>query len=228
VPQIDVQICDRCGRCVDLCHRHAIARAGEEVIVFPELCDGCGACHAQCPQEAISEIPYIVGKMARGRVGSMHFLQGTMDVDAISPLPVIREVKRQLLELDKGRDGDRLAIIDAPAGPTPAVAEVLHGSDVALLVTEPTPSALRDLQRIAEVGRDLGTALGVIINKEGAEYPGIAEYCETRDIPILMRVPFQRGIAEAYACGKPLIAAFPTYRHEFLNLYDQIVEGLVK
>jgi MinD superfamily P-loop ATPase len=41
-------------------------------------------------------------------------------------------------------------------------------------------------------------------------------------VPILMRIPIDRRIAEAYSEGVPLVAALPEYAERFRALYAEI------
>jgi MinD superfamily P-loop ATPase len=78
-----------------------------------------------------------------------------------------------------------------------------------------------------EVARDeLGLPVGVVINRDGVGDRGVDEYCKTESIPILMHIPLERCIAEAYSEGMPLVEALPRYRERFRSLYAA-VERLV-
>jgi MinD superfamily P-loop ATPase len=101
----------------------------------------------------------------------------------------------------------------------------MRDADFVLLVTEPTPFGLHDLRLTVQVARDeLGLPVGVVVNRDGIGDAGVDEYCAAEGIPILMRIPLDRGIAEAIAEGKTLLDAQPEYRAEFQALYRQIVE----
>jgi MinD superfamily P-loop ATPase len=52
----------------------------------------------------------------------------------------------------------------------------------------------------------------------------VDEYCAAEEIPILMRIPLDRRIAEAYSEGVPLVEALPEYRKQFQALYADIKE----
>ena len=43
-------------------------------------------------------------------------------------------------------------------------------------------------------------------------------YCEREELPVLLRIPFDRRIAEAYCDGQPLVRAFPEYGDRFRGL----------
>ena len=103
----------------------------------------------------------------------------------------------------------------------------MSGADFVLMVTEPTPFGLHDLRMAVQVARDeLRLPVGVVINREGVGDQGVDEYCAAEDIPILMRIPLDRRIAEAYSEGIPLVERLPEYREPFQNLYAAIEQLL--
>ncbi len=91
------------------------------------------------------------------------------------------------------------------------------------MVTEPTPFGLHDLRLAVQVARDeLGLPVGVVINRDGIGDAGVDEYCAAEGIPILMRIPLDRRIAEAVSNGRVLVDALPEYQGAFQDLYAQI------
>ena len=105
----------------------------------------------------------------------------------------------------------------------------MRNSDFVLLVTEPTPFGLHDLRLAAQVGREeLNLPIGVVINRDGIGDQGVEDYCHGEEIPILLRIPFDRQIAEAGSEGIPLIEAMPEYRDCFKDLYKAIQSIVLK
>jgi MinD superfamily P-loop ATPase len=103
----------------------------------------------------------------------------------------------------------------------------MRGSDFVLLVTEPTPFGLHDLRMAIDVARgELDLPCGVVINRDGIGDDGVDDYCAQAEVPILMRIPHDRKIAEAYSEGVPLVEAIPEYRAPFRKLYASIGEQL--
>jgi MinD superfamily P-loop ATPase len=97
------------------------------------------------------------------------------------------------------------------------------------MVTEPTPFGLHDLRLAVEVARDeLGLPVGVVVNRDGVGDRGVVEYCAAESIPILMRIPLDRRIAEAYSRGVPPVRALPEYRVKFAQLYRHIADHVTK
>jgi len=217
VPRVDASRCIHHGRCTVVCQFHAIAALPNETLVFPELCHGCGGCALACPEEAISEERHAIGIIEGGHADGIAFAHGVLNVGAPMATPVIRRLKRRL------SDEYDLAILDAPPGTACPVVESMRGADFLLLVTEPTPFGLHDLRLAVQVGRDeLGLPVGVVVNHDGVGDAGVDEYCESEGIPILMRIPLDRRIAEAYSRGIPLVEALPEYRDRFQQLMRSI------
>jgi MinD superfamily P-loop ATPase len=220
VPEVDSEKCTYCGRCAEVCQYNAIAVVPEKVLVFPELCHGCGSCALNCPTQAIHEVLDVTGTIERATLGPIQFAQGTMNVGEPMAVPIIRQLKRWAIPSEHG---GRPVILDAPPGTACPVVESMSGADFVLLVTEPTPFGLHDLRVAVEVARDeLGLPVGVVINRDGVGDLGVDEYCGAEDIPILMRIPLDRRIAEAYSEGTPLVEVKPEYREQFRNLYAAI------
>lgn len=220
IPKVDFTTCTFCGICADVCRYHAITVVGEQVIVFPDLCHGCGSCMLNCPEESIEEVVEVLGVIECGSSGMLSFAQGVLKVGKAMSAPIIRELKRWVLPLESN---GKLIVLDAPPGASCPVVETIRESDFVLLVTEPTPFGLHDLRLAVQVSRDeLNLPIGVVINRDGIGDKGVEEYCVEENIPVIMRIPFQRQIAEAGAVGIPLVEAIPEYRSRFQALYTSI------
>jgi len=225
LPRIDAERCDACGRCAEVCAFQAIAVVGGQVLVFPELCHGCGSCTLSCPTQAISEVDRVQGVLERGPAGPVDLAQGRLDVGEAMPVPAIHQLKRWVLPRVPLAGAGRPIIIDAPPGTSCPVVETVRGVDAVLLVTEPTPFGAHDLRLAVEVVRDeLGIPVGVLLNRDGTGYHGVEQYCSQAGVPILMRIPHDRRIAEAYSDGAPLVEARPEYRAPLRELYTSLLD----
>jgi len=217
VPQVDEDKCTLCGKCGEICQFKAILVIGETVLTFHELCHSCGGCMAACPEEAITEIGRDLGIIERGHRNGLEFVHGRLRVgEAMSP-PLIRKVRSHTRP-------DTLTIIDAPPGTSCPVIAAMQGADFVLLVTEPTPFGLYDLKLAVGAVKILGIPCGLLINRSDMGDDKVKEYAHENDLPILMEIPFDRRIAEAYSRGKALVDVMPEWKEKFFELYSRIEE----
>jgi MinD superfamily P-loop ATPase len=219
IPEVDVDLCTGCGRCADVCQFNAIVVLGKKPLVFPQLCHGCGSCAALCPDKAITEIPKPLGVLESGTTKEgITFARGVLNVGEPMAVPVIAQLKawQNLLEAS-------IVILDSPPGASCPVVETLRGTDYVILVTEPTPFGLHDLKLAVELTHELNIPCGIIVNRDGIGDDGVDEYCRSANLPILMRIPFDREIGHGIAQGKTLLDIYPEYSQRFQDLY-----GLIK
>jgi MinD superfamily P-loop ATPase len=218
-PWVDESKCTYCGECAKICAFHAIAVFGKSVLVFHELCHGCGGCWLICPEKAIKEGKREVGVIEEGRSGLIHFIQGIMKVGEHMTTPVIRKEKDMIRK-------DMDVIIDAPPGSSCPMIESIKGSDFVFLVTEPTPFGLNDLKLAVDVVRKLKIPYGVVINCDGIGDDRVKTYCQEEEIPLLLSIPWDRQIAEAYSKGIPATDVFPDLKVRLRFLFQEI-SGLI-
>ena len=214
-PEIDENKCTFCGRCAEICAYNALAVLKESVLTFPELCHGCGACKLFCPEDAIKEIGRRIGVIQKGHAGNIFFISGKLDVgQAMSP-PLIRQIKKMI-------DHQQDVILDVPPGTSCPMVEAVKGSDHTLLVTEPTPFGLNDLKLSVDTLRQMEIPFSVVLNRSRSASSIIHEYCRKEKIPLVMEIPLDRKIAEAYSKGEALVDIDPSYKIRFLALFKSL------
>ncbi|MGI6655639.1 MAG: P-loop NTPase [Desulfobulbus sp.] len=220
VPKIDAERCTLCGECVTICRFNALAVAGKQVLVFPELCHSCGGCLAVCPEGAVSETGRVLGELAFGAREKIRFVKGRMRVGEAMAPPLIRKVRAMA-------DPERITIVDAPPGTSCPVIAAMQDADFVLMVTEPTPFGLHDLRLAVEAVRLLKIPAGLVVNRADMGDDQVFAYAKQENLPVLMRIPFDRRIAEAYSNGRTIIEELPEWRPHFVRLYSDI-ERIVK
>jgi MinD superfamily P-loop ATPase len=133
------------------------------------------------------------------------------------PTPIIRQLKRW-----KPVSAGQVMILDAPPGASCSVVETVRGCDFVLLVSEPTPFGLHDLKQMTGILQEMHIPAGVVINRDGIGDGALEAFCAAKDLPVLLRIPFDRQIAEGLSAGKTLVALQPVYRERFRALFAQI------
>jgi MinD superfamily P-loop ATPase len=221
VPEVDLSKCTLCGECGKFCQFNAIVAVGKQVLAFHELCHGCGGCTRVCPEGAIHEVPRTLGVLEEGTSNDVLFVHGRLRVgEAMSP-PLIKAARRHA-------DQKRTVILDAPPGTSCPVIASIKGVNYCILVTEPTPFGLNDLKLAVEVVKSLKIPHGVVLNRCDLGNGEMKDYCRESAIPVLMEIPEDRKIAEAYSRGEMIVDIYPQYMETFLDLYGQIMKSVEK
>jgi MinD superfamily P-loop ATPase len=221
VPQVDETRCTYCRACADLCRYKAISVLNSVVLVFPEMCHGCGGCMAVCPTRAISTGHRTLGEIAWGTAGSASFLSGRLRVgEAMSP-PLIRQVMAELKSSAFFRK-DADVLMDAPPGVSCPAVNAVMDSDIIVLVTEPTPFGVYDLDLAVQAFEPLGKPMGVVVNRAGLGDEAVYRFCKAAALPIFAQIPHQRAIAETYAAGKVVALASEQMHALFVRLAEII------
>jgi len=212
-PEFNLDKCTYCGKCADFCQYNAISVIGKKLLFFEELCHGCGGCKIICPVDAISEREHHIGMIRHNDDRTLH--DGLLDISEPFGVPIIKELKE--LAMDKG-----VTIFDSPPGTACPAVETMRDVDYCILVTEPTPFGLHDLNLTVDVAREIGVPFGVVINRDGIGDDSVEKYCVKEGIPLLAKIPNDIEIAKAYSRGTPVVKARPEYSNIFMDIIDMI------
>jgi MinD superfamily P-loop ATPase len=215
IPHVLEDACDHCGQCAQVCMFSALVWLGQKPLVFPELCHGCGACVLACPRRAIIEQPRAVGQVEVGLSRNVRFVHERLNIGEAKSPPVIRAVRAAAPDVD-------WQVIDAPPGTSCPVVAATRECDLVILVTEPTPFGLHDLKLAVAAMRQIGLPFAVVINRADAGDERVERYCQEEDIPILLSIPDDRRVAEAYSRGELMVNAVPEVRALFNALWERI------
>ena len=215
VPEVEAAKCTGCGRCGELCQYSAIVCITGQVMTFEQLCHSCGGCMAICPESAITEKQRKIGVAEYGAVDGLAFGHGKLDIGVIQTPALIRQVQSH------ARD-DAVIILDAPPGTSCPVIQAVKDADFVLLVTEPTPFGLNDLELAVGMARELKLPFAVAINRSDMGDDGVVQYCRRENIEIALEIPNDRRIAEAYSRGVLAVDILPEYLTEFCQLHERL------
>ena len=99
--------------------------------------------------------------------------------------------------------------------------EAIKGCDFVLLVTEPTPFGLNDLELAVGMARQLKIPFAVAINRCDIGDDGVVRYCRREGIDVVLEIPNDRQIAESYSRGRMMIDELPKYQKKFIQLFNR-------
>ena len=220
VPQINLEKCTFCKKCMDICRFGAIAVLKKDVLIFDNLCHSCGGCFEICPEDAIIEKERSLGEIEQGTAREIPFIHGRLDIGQVMVPPIIKKVRSYT-------DPDIVTIIDAPPGTSCPVIAAMNHADFILLVTEPTPFGLHDLKLAVETVKILNIPHGLVINRADLGNDEVKKYAIKERIPILMEIPFDKKIARIYSKGEMIIDKLPEYKEKFQILFDKIEQQVL-
>lgn len=196
------ELCTQCGVCEEICRFKAIKQGN----VNAYACEGCSLCYHVCPQGAVrmnqhlSGYSYVSdtkwGPMVHAKLG---IAQGNSGL-------LVNLVRKKAREIAKLRNFP-LIISDGPPGVGCPVISSLAGTDMALIVTEPTLSGIHDLERIAQVTSNFGCITAVCINKYDLDENNchyIEDLAARLKIPLLGKIPYDSMMTEAVFKGVPI------------------------
>ncbi len=193
--------------CLATCRFDAVIPTDECFRIDPLSCEGCGACAFVCPAGAIQLKRQLSGwiHVSRSRFGP--FVHGELRPGEEASGKLVTQVKMRARELARQEQATLLIVDGAPGIGCPVIAS-LSGAHGALVVTEPSRSALHDLERVVEVARQFRAKIFLAVNKadlaeELAET--IEAYAREEAIPVLARIPYDEGVVEAQVVGRPVV-----------------------
>jgi len=216
IPRIDEDLCDRCGECSSFCAYGALATTPARVILFDELCHGCGGCTLVCPLDAISEEERVIGAIERGSSPEgMEFMQGILEIGEPKASPIIAAMKERL-------DPEAVNIVDCGPGTGCAAMTTVQGSDVCLMVTEPTPFGLHDLLMAVKMAEELDVPSLVVVNKDVPGDTEVKSFCAEHGLEIALSIPFSMETARLTSSGINLVDSGEEWQRFFYSLYERI------
>ena len=165
--EIDPGVCINCGKCRDTCRFDAIDVNERTHFVDPFACEGCGVCEFVCPADAVFLHPSVAGDLMLFKDGPVIFSTAQLKMGSGTTGMLVSEVKKQM----KDAAGDAvLAVIDGSPGIGCPVIASISGTDMVLIVAEPSLSGFSDLERIVKTARIFGVKDFCL--SEGITYTG--------------------------------------------------------
>ena len=205
---VDAALCTACGRCLSICRFGALA-AGDDGKARgdPLSCEGCDFCFHICEEGAIVMEPCVSGEwfVSKTRFGPLvHARLGIAQENSGKLVTQVRKTAREIGE----RDGCDVLIMDGSPGIGCPVIASLSGTDMALVVTEPTPSGIHDMKRIVDLARHFKIRAVCTVNKFdlNPENSGqLEDWCAEHDVPVAGKIPFDTEVVDSVTRGLPLV-----------------------
>ncbi len=202
---IDPSTCRACGACAQACRFEAIAWEGKAWVVEPLACEGCGVCSLICPKPTtIRYHDNLAGHWMRRRSGEVLLVHAALGVAQDNSGKLVAKVRQEAAQW-ADREGVELVLVDGPPGIGCPVHAALGQLDRLLVVTEPTPSGLHDLERMLRLARHFGVPASVCINKWDLApvlTRAIEDACRGWGVPLAGNIPFDPQVPKLLAAAR--------------------------
>ncbi|HOX22740.1 MAG TPA: 4Fe-4S binding protein, partial [Elusimicrobiales bacterium] len=201
---IDAAKCARCGKCREACRFDAITPDFKADIFS---CEGCGLCERVCPAKAIAMADRLSGKWFVSDTKYGTLVHAALGIGEENSGKLVSKVKQAAFDIANA-SAAQWVIADGPPGTGCPVMAALSGAHLAVVVTEPTLSAIHDMKRAVETASHFNIPSAVIINKWDLNEDNTAEvekFCKENNVTMLGRISFNQAASEAVAAGVPLV-----------------------
>jgi MinD superfamily P-loop ATPase len=224
VAEIDPQKCTGCGICSLHCPYECIYPEENYFKVEEVLCEGCNVCSIVCPErDVISFKPSIPGYVKWGITNyGFNLVMAELLPGRPNSGKLVFEAKKRASEFKS-----EVTLIDSAAGIGCSVIASLNGSDLAVVIVEPTDASLSDGKRLLKIVNQFGIkAVGIInkfdINPEFSDR--IKRDLESEGIPVIGKLPYDKSVVESVVKGKPPIEAFPDspFSNSMLEIFEKL------
>ncbi len=201
---IDKARCTQCGRCIEVCRFDAISK---DFIVDPISCEGCEVCSHICPEKAIKMEDKPSGEWFISETLYGPFVHAKLGIAEENSGKLVAILRQNAMAIAK-REGLDLIIIDGSPGIGCPVIASITGTNLALVVTEPTLSGIHDMARVIELVKHFKIKAYVVINKFDLNIEMtriIEEYCEANEIELAGKIAYDPIVTEALINRKIIV-----------------------
>ncbi|MCK5849319.1 MAG: 4Fe-4S binding protein, partial [Kiritimatiellae bacterium] len=211
---INADICIACGKCMRACHFDAIRFDGpandtiDKTYKIDEFaCEGCGFCHLVCPIKAIASEPNVTGEWYVSETNYGPMTHARLGIAEENSGKLVSQVRNRAAELARELKMGMILGDGPPGTGCPVIASV-SGTDLVIIVTEPTVSGVHDMERVFKLTQHFDVPALVIINKadlNAEQTARIEDIAKKHDSRVIAMIPFDRTVNDALMEGKTVI-----------------------
>ncbi|MBD3226930.1 MAG: P-loop NTPase [Candidatus Lokiarchaeota archaeon] len=223
--------CIGCKTCFEKCPEDAIIwdKENDRPDIQILFCEGCGVCAFSCPENCIELRQVKTGNLIKQQSEyGFIVVTGEIKIGEGNSGKIVAEAKMWALDIAKELNPKPdILLSDGPPGVGCPVIASLSDSDYIILLTEPNPAAIHDLERVLELAYHFTENIGVIINKADL-FPkstnNIKNYLKKNNLVHLGDVPLDNRVAHAVAEGISIIKFAPESKvvKSFRGIFQRI------
>jgi MinD superfamily P-loop ATPase len=228
---VSAESCTGCLECVDACRFRALtAPSGDELTpsVDPLSCEGCAVCRMVCPADAIEMNDAVSGHWFVSRTPFGPMVHARLGPGGESSGALVEKVRSEAARIAGEQDRD-LVLVDGPPGTGCPAISSMTGADLAVVVTEPTPSGESDLFRVLDLARHFRIHTAVVVNKADLDpgpADGLAGRVEATGVPVVARLPYDDAASDALCEGRLLSELSEDWHARLGELWEELASML--
>lgn len=210
--KVNTADCIACGVCMDYCRFGAISpKEDGKALINTFQCEGCRLCEKVCPEQAITSTQSTNNQWYKSETRFGTLIHARMGPGEENSGKLVTKVRQQAMQVAEEQNASHI-LNDGPPGIGCTAISSVTGTDVALLVIEPTLSGWHDAQRLIKLITNFDVKTYAIINKYDIN-TAMANEIETKltkaGIECLEKIPFDKQIVEAMTIGKTIVEYAP-------------------
>lgn len=228
---IDTEKCTNCDLCINYCRFDAIdINASGQTVVNHFQCEGCRLCERVCPADAIIIIEnnnnyWYVSETRFGTL--VHAKMGPGEENSGK---LVTEVRRKTREIATKINANFI-LNDGPPGIGCSTIASVTGTDLILLIIEPTLSGFHDAARLVELAESFKIPIQAVINKFDINLKitrKVEKYLTDKSIPLVGKLAFEPKMVESMVAEKTIVEFAPNENisKEFFSIWDKITMNL--
>jgi MinD superfamily P-loop ATPase len=224
---IQEENCSNCGLCEGKCRFNAIhINAAGQHEINPFQCEGCRLCERVCPENAITIIEnnnnfwYV----SDTRLGTLvHAKMGAGEENSGKLVTQVRQKAKDIAQASQAG----FIINDGPPGIGCAAISSVTGTDLVLLVIEPTLSGLHDAKRLVELIENFRIPILAAINKfdlNPTVTANVIDFLTKKNIRLIGKINFDKNVVYSMVAQKTVIEFSPgsKFSREIYYIWDEI------
>lgn len=224
---IDKTKCINCNICKDICNFNAIS---DKIEINEYFCEGCGACKTKCPTEAISLIQQKSGEWFESQTKLGILIHAKLGIGEENSGKLVSQIRTQA-RVKAHNENAELIIVDGPPGIGCPVIASITGTDLVLIIIEPTQSGLHDAKRVIELTKHFKIKTVACINKYDINLnisQEIKDCLKENQVELLEEIPYSKDFTDAIINNKTLIEYNENslISNKIKNLKDKLEEVL--
>lgn len=226
---IQEESCINCGLCEEKCRFDAIhINPAGQYEINPFQCEGCRLCERICPENAIAitknnnNFWYVsdtrFGTLVHAKMGAGEENSGKL----------VTQVRQKAKDLALASEAGFI-INDGPPGIGCAAISSVTGTDLVLLVIEPTLSGLHDAKRLVELIENFRIPILAIINKfdlNPAVTANVIDFLTEKNIRLIGKINFDKNVVYSMVAQQTVVEFSPKskFSREIYYIWEEIKE----